>query len=107
MLFVEGHHPDHHMFKHAEIDGMKTIRYNTSCLGQSSHIPEDVFCDSNCLTVQILSCFSSLPLNSLSHTYHLLEVLPIVSQLPRQWIPFSKRWFQCIVHIAIGQLECV
>jgi hypothetical protein len=70
------------MLKDTKIDGMKNIGYD-DCRGRDAfHIPEDAFRGSNRLLFQILSCFPYFDPISLSREHHLLEVQPIVFQLP-------------------------
>jgi len=107
ILFEGWRYPAHQMLQHSEIDGMKNIRYDIRRRRNAFHIPEGAFWGSNCSIVQILSCFPSLRLFSLSREYYLLEVQPIVSQLTGWLIPLSKRRLWCFAHRAMGLLDWV
>jgi len=107
MWFKEGRYPVHRTLKHTEVEGIKNIRYDNSCRRDAFHIPDDTFRGSNRLICQILSCFPSLCLISLSREYHLLEVYALVFYLPWQWVHFSKAWFRCLTHRAMWLYDLV
>jgi len=105
--FKEGRYPVHQMLNHTKKGGIMNIRYDTSHWRDAFHIPDNGFWGSNYSMFQISSCFPSFCPISISHNYHLLEVLPIVSQLPSPGIPFSKWQSRCFIHWAIGLLDWV
>ena len=107
MLFKEGRYPVHQMLKHTKIGSMKNIWYDNSHWGDVFHYPADTFGGSNNSIGQILCWFRTLPLISVSCEYCVLEHLPIVSQLPWQWIPFLKWQFLWFAHGAIGLFNWV
>jgi len=93
------------MLQHTNIDGMKDIRYYNSRQRDAFYIPEDAFWSCNCEIIQMLSCFPSHSLISLSWEYDLLEVQLIVSELSWRWIPCCERQFLCFAHGAMGLFD--
>jgi len=74
ILFKEGRYPVYQMLLHTQIDSMKNIEYDNSHWWYACRIPDDSFWGSNHLILQIVSCFQSLRLISLSRKCDLLEV---------------------------------
>jgi len=107
MLFKEGQYTVYQMLKSTEIDGIRNITYNNTHRGDLYCTVDHAFVGCNHSIFQIISCFPSLNLMPLNHQYHVLEVLPMVSQLPWQWIPFSRGQCWCLPHRATALLDLV
>jgi hypothetical protein len=90
------------MVKHTQIDSMMNVLYNNSCQGDELYIPEHSFWDCNS-SIFLKLFFLPFPRPiSLSREYHPLEVEVIVSQLPWQWLLYSKWGFRYFPHWPIG-----
>lgn len=87
MLMNEEQFTFHQMIKCTEIDRTRNIQYHICHQGEASHIPEDTFSGSNHRIMEMLLCFLSLHLMSLSPESHHLCVKPIICQLSQRSIP--------------------